>query len=65
MISYRKIGGIHFARVLSFGFTWYFTGKPIVRERTKRTGLHSVRLASGARVARRLKLPYIPLDKMS
>lgn len=29
MFTYKKVGGIHFVRVLRFGFNFYWTRKPV------------------------------------
>lgn len=57
MVKYKKVGGIHFVRVLRFGFNFYWTRKPVQLVSPPETSLKdarliSIKLANGQRVLR-------------
>lgn len=57
MVKYKKVGGIHFVRVLRFGFNFYWTRKPVQlvslpEAALKDARLISIKLANGQRVLR-------------
>jgi hypothetical protein len=56
MFTYKKVGGIHFCRVFTLGFSFFITRKHLARERVatvvERPSIRvaSVRLADGRHV---------------
>lgn len=58
MVTYKKVGGIHFVRVLRFGFNFYWSRKAQVSKREMMLvgyephRLASIRLPDGRRVFR-------------